>query len=157
MEMMIEDLKQLRESEDHIEFKEAKRNYPFAGGKHVDPKERRRCVLGYIVALANEKGGRLVLGMADKMPHTVVGSDFAQDKVGELTDEIYERLGIRIEATELYEDGKRVLAFFGGNFYVNGGAEVACAVRFYVAHLQMAFFGNARRVYKVNAVLQNRV
>ena len=107
--MMIEDLKQLRESEDHIEFKEAKRNYPFAGGKHVDPKERRRCVLGYIVALANEKGGRLVLGMADKMPHTVVGSDFAQDKVGELTDEIYERLGIRIEATELYEDGKRVL------------------------------------------------
>ena len=96
---MIEDLKQLRESEDHIEFKEAKRNYPFAGGKHVDPKERRRCVLGYIVALANEKGGRLVLGMADKMPHTVVGSDFAQDKVGELTDEIYERLGIRIEAT----------------------------------------------------------
>ena len=109
MEMMIEDLKQLRESEDHIEFKEAKRNYPFAGGKHVDPKERRRCVLGYIVALANEKGGRLVLGMADKMPHTVVGSDFAQDKVGELTDEIYERLGIRIEATELYEDGKRVL------------------------------------------------
>ena len=58
MEMMIEDLKQLRESEDHIEFKEAKRNYPFAGGKHVDPKERRRCVLGYIVALANEKGGR---------------------------------------------------------------------------------------------------
>lgn len=109
MEMMIEDLKQLRESEDHIEFKEAKRNYPFAGGKHVDPKERRRCVLGYIVALANEKGGRLVLGMADKMPHTVVGSDFAQDKVGEFTDEIYERLGIRIEATELYEDGKRVL------------------------------------------------
>lgn len=109
MEMMIEDLKQLRESEDHIEFKEAKRNYPFAGGKHVDPKERRRCVLGYIVALANEKGGRLVLGMADKMPHTVVGSDFAQDKVGELTDEIYERLGIRIEAIELYEDGKRVL------------------------------------------------
>ena len=109
MEMMIEDLKQLRQSEDHIEFKEAKRNYPFAGGKHVDPKERRRCVLGYIVALANEKGGRLVLGMADKMPHTVVGSDFAQDKVGELTDEIYERLGIRIEATELYEDGKRVL------------------------------------------------
>ncbi len=109
MEITITELQRLRESEDHIEFKEAKRNYPFAGGKHADPKERRRCVLGYIVALANEKGGRLVLGMADKMPHAVVGSDFAQDKVGELTDEIYERLGIRIEATELYENGKRVL------------------------------------------------
>ena len=65
-----------------IESKEAKRNYPFAGGKHVDPKDRRRCVLGYIVALANEKGGRLVLGMADHMPHAVVGSDFAQGKGG---------------------------------------------------------------------------
>ena len=62
-----------------------------------------------IVALANEKGGRLVLGMVDHMPHAVVGSDFAEKEVGELTDEIYERLGIRIEATELYEDGKRVL------------------------------------------------
>lgn len=109
MEITIEELRKLRESEDHIEFKEAKRNYPFAGGKHTDPKERRRCVLGYVVALANEKGGRLVLGMADDMPHAVVGSDFAQDKVGELVDEIYERLGIRIETTELYEDNKRVL------------------------------------------------
>lgn len=109
MEITIAELQKLRESEDHIEFKEAKHNYPFAGGKHVEPKERRRCVLGYIVALANEKGGRLVLGMADKMPHAVVGSDFAQEKVGELTDEIYKRLGIRIEAAELYEDGKRVL------------------------------------------------
>lgn len=43
------------------------------------------------------------------MPHAVVGSDFAEKEVGELTDEIYERLGIRIETTELYEDGKRVL------------------------------------------------
>ena len=109
MEMTISELRKLRESEDHIEFKEAKHNYPFAGGKHVDPKDRRRCVLGYIVALANEKGGRLVLGMADYIPHTVVGSDFAQDKEGDLVDEIYERLGIRVGTTVLYEDDKRVL------------------------------------------------
>lgn len=109
MEITISELEKLRESEDHIEFKEAKHNYPFAGGKHVDPKDRRRCVLGYIVALANEKGGRLVLGMADHIPHTVVGSDFAQDKEGDLVDEIYERLGIRVETTVLHEDDKRVL------------------------------------------------
>ena len=54
----IEELQRLRESEDHVEFKEAKRNYPFAGGKHTDPKDRRHCVLGYVVALANECGGR---------------------------------------------------------------------------------------------------
>ena len=28
--------------------------------------------------------------MADKMPHEVVGTDFAKDKVGELEDEIYD-------------------------------------------------------------------
>ncbi len=84
----IQELQGLREREDHIEFKEAKQNYPFAGGQHVDPKERRRCVLGYIVALANEKGGRLVLGMADAFPHTVVGSDFANGEIGALEDEI---------------------------------------------------------------------
>ena len=65
MEITIAELQKLGESEDHIEFKEAKHNYPFAGGKHVDLKDRRRCVLGCIVALANEKGGRLVLGMED--------------------------------------------------------------------------------------------
>ena len=52
----ISELKILRESEDRIEFKEAKKNYPFAGGSHSDPTERRRCVLGYVVALANEGG-----------------------------------------------------------------------------------------------------
>lgn len=106
----IEQLQGLSESEDHIEFKEAKRNYPFSGGKHTDPKDRRHCVLGYIAALANERGGRLVLGMADRITHTVVGSNFAENKVGELVDEIYKRLGIRVQYEELYSDeGKRVL------------------------------------------------
>jgi ATP-dependent DNA helicase RecG len=45
LEITIAELQKLRESEDHIEFKEAKHNYPFAGGKHVDLKDRRRCVL----------------------------------------------------------------------------------------------------------------
>lgn len=68
----IQELRKLRESEDHIEFKKAKRNYPFSGGKHTDPKERRQCVLDYVVALANECGGRPILGMADHIPHVVV-------------------------------------------------------------------------------------
>ena len=70
--MDLTHLSKLREREDHVEFKEAKHDYPFAGGKHSDPKDRRRCVLGYTVALANENGGMLVLGMADKLPHGVV-------------------------------------------------------------------------------------
>lgn len=107
--MTIYEIQQLRESEDHIEFKEAKHNYPFAGGKHTDPRDRRHCVLGYVVALANEKGGCLALGFMDKKPHQAVGSDFAVDKTGELVDEIYERLGIRVRTEELFENEKRML------------------------------------------------
>lgn len=108
----IDELKQLREQEDHVEFKRAKHNYPFAGGDKSDIRERRHCVLGYIVALANEKGGRLVLGMEDAYPHVVVGSDFAVGETGALEDEIYERLHIRVRTEELYDDsGLRVLVF----------------------------------------------
>ena len=106
----LQELSVLREKEDHIEFKEATHNYPFAGGQHTDPRDRRHCVLGYIVALANERGGRLVLGMTDNIPHKVVGSDFAADKTGALEDEIYERLHIRVRTEELYDETqKRVL------------------------------------------------
>ena len=105
----IDKLRHMKESEDHVEFKSARHNYPYNGGKHTDPRDRRHCVLGYIVALANERGGLMVLGMQDKMPHDVCGSDFAQGQVGQLEDAIYETLRIRVKVEELYEDGKRVL------------------------------------------------
>ncbi len=41
--MTIAELKQLKESEDKVEFKEAKRNYPFNGGSHTSQDERRKC------------------------------------------------------------------------------------------------------------------
>ena len=108
----IQELHGLREREDHVEFKEAKHNYPFAGGQHSDPKERRHCVLGYVVALANERGGRLVLGMTDNYPHKAVGSDFAIGETGALEDEIYERLHIRVRTEELFDEAQnRVLVF----------------------------------------------
>jgi len=59
--MTVQELKKLRETENKVEFKEAKRDFSFAGSSHVNPSERRKCVLGYIVALANEGGGYLVL------------------------------------------------------------------------------------------------
>ena len=75
--IFLYELSLMKESEDHIEFKEAKRDFNFDGGKHTDPKERRHCILGYVAALANERGGRLVFGMKDHRPHDVVGSAFA--------------------------------------------------------------------------------
>lgn len=102
-------LRTMRESEDHVEFKAARHNYPFNGGQRTDPRDRRHCVLGYIAALANERGGLLVLGMEDKYPHQVCGSDFAKGETGSLTDAIYEALRIRVHAYDLYEEKKRVL------------------------------------------------
>ncbi|MCK6609919.1 MAG: putative DNA binding domain-containing protein [Bacteroidia bacterium] len=107
--MTITELIQLKESEDKVEFKAATHNFSYAGSEHKEQEERRRCFLGYVVAFANEGGGMLVLGMADKAPHDVVGSDFAQGKIGALEDETYSRLGIRVRMEELYENGLRVL------------------------------------------------
>ena len=110
-------MSEIKESEDHVEFKEAKRNFDFNGGSHVDPKERRHCILGYVAALANEKGGRLVFGMKDKFPHDVVGSSYAEGKIGDLEDAIYDKMQIRVRIDEEYEpsadveEKKRVVIF----------------------------------------------
>jgi ATP-dependent DNA helicase RecG len=39
--MTIDQLKQLKESEDNIEFKEAKHNFPFSGGSSIKQADRR--------------------------------------------------------------------------------------------------------------------
>jgi ATP-dependent DNA helicase RecG len=109
--MTIKELKRLRETEDRVEFKEAKQDFNFAGGSHADPRERRKCVLGYVVALANEGGGYLVFGVKEKSPNEIVGTAFAEGKIGGLADDIYKRLEIRVEIEELFDDGKRVLVF----------------------------------------------
>ena len=108
--MTIAELQCLKESEHKIEFKRAEHNFPWNGGSHSDQRERRKCFLGYIVALANEGGGFLVLGMDDTLPHKVVGSDFGLNKLGELEDAVYEKLGIRIRTSELFDtDNIRVV------------------------------------------------
>lgn len=109
--MTIEQLRHLKESEDNIEFKEAKRNFPYTGGSHHEQSKRRKCVLGYITALSNEGGGLLVLGMADQLPHQVVGTDFAVGKIGETADDIYSRLQMRVVIEELFEGDKRIVVF----------------------------------------------
>lgn len=109
--MTINDFKSLRETENKVEFKEAKHNFSFAGSRHTDIEERRKCVLGYIVAFANEGGGHLILGMSDYLPHETVGSDFALNSIGNLEDEIFSRLGIRVKIDEMFEDNKRVVCF----------------------------------------------
>ena len=71
----IPELQQMRESEDHVEFKKGEGGNVSYNGKGKDkPNERRRCILGYVAALCNEGGGRIVIGMHDKHPHAVIGT-----------------------------------------------------------------------------------
>lgn len=101
----IDELKQMRESEDRVEFKKGQNgNVSYNGAGKDKPNERRRCILGYVVALCNEGGGSLVIGMTDSYPHKVVGTKQCENGIGQLESDIYRDLVIRPNIYELYED-----------------------------------------------------
>ncbi len=101
----IDELRQMRESEDHVEFKKGEHGNDSYNGYGKDkPNDRRRCILGYVAALCNEGGGRLVIGMHDTYPHKVTGTKQCINAIGQLESDIYRDLGIRPEIYELYED-----------------------------------------------------
>ena len=94
-------LKQLQrwlgECEDeHLEFKEA--------GTQFDRDKLTR----YCVALANEGGGHIVLGVTDKRPRQVRGTKAFQDLSGLMEDQSH-RVHLRIHATELIHPDGRVV------------------------------------------------
>lgn len=83
---------------EHLEFKEAKQQYDTTK------------LLRYCVALANEGGGHLVLGVSDKRPRQVVGTQAFQNR-GEITARILEALRMRVDVQELEHPDGRVLVF----------------------------------------------
>lgn len=81
---------------ERLEFKTAANNFHFE--KLVD----------YCVALANEGGGKIILGATDRRPRHITGTAaFAEP--GRTEAGIYERLHHRVPVEELHLDGKRVL------------------------------------------------
>jgi ATP-dependent DNA helicase RecG len=79
-----------------FEFKEAK------GGFHFDK------LIEYVVALANGGGGKIILGVTDKRPRRVVGTQaFAEP--GRTEAGLFERLRRRVEIEEFAHHGQRVL------------------------------------------------
>jgi ATP-dependent DNA helicase RecG len=81
-----------------LEFKSAVRNYPF---------DR---LVEYCGALANEGGGKVVLGVTDRRPREVVGTA-AFDEPGRTVAGLMERLRIRVSVSELFHPDGRVLVF----------------------------------------------
>lgn len=80
----------------HTEFKAATGSFPFED------------LVKYCVALANEGGGTIVLGVTDRRPRQVLGTR-AFDEPGRTEAGIYERLRQRVPIEEYHHDGKRVL------------------------------------------------
>lgn len=103
--LTIEQLRNMRESEDHVEFKRCQQgNLSFNGSDKQKPSDRRKCILGYVVALANANGGYLVLGMEEAFPHKVVGTSQCENALGKLENEIYKALQIPVDAYELFDE-----------------------------------------------------
>lgn len=101
----LAELSQMRESEDHVEFKKGEHgNISYNGGDKSKPQDRRKCILGYVCALCNEGGGRLVIGMHDQYPHKVIGTNQSLNGIGQLESRIYKDSGIRPDIYELYQN-----------------------------------------------------
>ena len=83
---------------EHLEFKEAKQQY--------DTDK----LMKYCVALSNERGGYFVLGVSDKPPRRVVGTNAFLD-TGEIKAKILRALHFRVDIFEVPHSDGRVLVF----------------------------------------------
>lgn len=83
---------------ENLEFKEAKQQFD------------RHKLTRYCVAIANEGGGYLVLGVSDKPPRRVVGSA-AFPNPADIAAALFERLRFRVDVTELSHADGRVVVF----------------------------------------------
>jgi ATP-dependent DNA helicase RecG len=79
-----------------LEFKRA------TGGFHFDK------LVDYCVAIANEGGGRIILGVTDRRPRQVLGTS-AFEEPGRTEAGLHQRLGRRIPVEEVLHHGRRVL------------------------------------------------
>lgn len=93
----LDDLLAKAEAE-HLEFKEAKGNLPFDK------------LAQYCAALANEGGGKVVLGVTDKRPRRVVGTK-AFEEPGRTVAGLASKLTIRVPFDEVRHSQGRVLVF----------------------------------------------
>lgn len=84
--------------DEHLEFKEAKNQYS------ADK------LIRYCSALANEGGGKMILGVTDRKPRRVVGTG-AFDDLNSVKARLVDKLGLRIEATVVDHPDGRVLVF----------------------------------------------
>lgn len=113
----------LQPEDENLEFKEAKTQYD------------RTKLFKYCVALSNEKGGFLVLGVTDTIPRKVVGTKAFRD-LAKLKSDIRANTNLSVTTQELQFEDKRVLIIrspsrpngtaysLNGAFYMRTGEEL---------------------------------
>lgn len=90
--------RQVLSEHQRLEFKEAKAQF-----------DNRR-LYEYCVALANEGGGYLLLGVADEPPRPVVGTQAFSDPVA-MAEKLFQAVGFRVDIEEVAHPDGRVLVF----------------------------------------------
>jgi ATP-dependent DNA helicase RecG len=100
--------------DEHLEFKEAKSHYETSK------------LFAYCVALANEGGGKLVLGVTDRPPRRVVGSRAFPD-TGDITEKILTKVRFRVDVEVVLHSAGRIVIFHipsrpSGTAYQHEGA-----------------------------------
>lgn len=81
-----------------LEFKEAKNQYD----------TQKLC--SYFVAIANEGGGHLILGVADKSPRPIVGTNAFPDSIA-IAEKLFAWLGFRVDVETVAHPDGRVVVF----------------------------------------------
>jgi ATP-dependent DNA helicase RecG len=81
-----------------LEFKEARNQYDTGR------------LFRYCVAIANEGGGRLILGVTDKRPRKIVGTNAFQDP-SDIQSKILDKLRFRVDIEEILHPDGRTLVF----------------------------------------------
>ena len=81
-----------------LEFKEAKTQFS---------KDK---LYKYCVAIANESGGKLVLGVADQPPRSVVGTGAFRNPI-DMEEKLFQAIGFRVDIEEVQHPDGRVLVF----------------------------------------------
>lgn len=74
-------------------------------------------LFNYCCALANEGGGKLILGIEPEN-HTIVGTNTHQGTHNKLSNEILQKFGVRVDVEEVFHPDGRVLIFHVPAHYV---------------------------------------
>jgi ATP-dependent DNA helicase RecG len=102
-----------------LEFKEAKNQYD------------NQKLFGYCIAIANEGGGHLVLGVTNTRPRTVVGTK-AFNNPAEMAGKLFHAVGFRVDIEEVTHPDGRVVVFQiparprGTAYHLNGAYLMRC-------------------------------